>query len=185
MKRQVRTTYLEMRSPGALRPSARVPPEVLLVRAAIPSPELGRFLYTAVGGAWYWRDRLVWSYRQWRDWLARPEVETWVAYERGTPAGYFELELQPEANLEITYFGLLPEFAGRGLGGYLLTQATSRAWSVAGSEGRVWVHTCTLDHPGALSNYLARGYSVFKEEEHTVELPDAPPGPWPGAERPQ
>jgi GNAT superfamily N-acetyltransferase len=185
VKRLVRTTYLEMRSPDGLRPSARVPPDVLLVRAAIPSPELGRFLYTAVGGAWYWRDRLVWSYQQWLDWLSRPEVETWVAYERGTPAGYFELELQPLSNAEITYFGLLPAFAGRGLGGYLLTQATSRAWSVAGPGGRVWVHTCTLDHPGALPNYLARGYTVFKVEEHTLDLPETPPGSWPGAEAPR
>jgi GNAT superfamily N-acetyltransferase len=185
VKRLVRTTHLEMLAPAALRTPSRMPPEILLLRASVPSPELGRFLYTAVGGDWYWRDRLRWSYEQWLRWLSRPEVETWVAYESGTPAGYFELELQPEAVVEITYFGLLPQFAGKGLGGYLLSQAAARAWQLRPVVRRVWVHTCSLDHAGALPNYLARGFTVFQEEERTVELPDTPPGPWPGAERPR
>lgn len=183
MKTLVRTTYLEMRLPAELRASLKVPPDLLLLRAGVPSPELGRFLYTAVGGDWYWRERLSWSYDRWLNWLSRAEVETWVAYESGTPAGYFELELQPGASVEITYFGLLPGFAGKGLGGYLLTQATARAWQLRPVVRRVWVHTCTLDHAGAVPNYLARGFKVFKEEEHPVELPDTPTGPWPGAER--
>ena len=176
----MRITHLEMRSPDALRPSSRVPRDVLLLRAGIPSPELGRFLYTAVGGDWYWRERLTWSYDHWRQWLSRPEVETWVAYQSGTPAGYFEL-LAGEADVQITYFGLLPGFIGQGIGGYLLTQAVERAWRVRPEVRRVWVHTCTLDHPGALPNYLARGFEVFREEEHTVDLPETPSGPWPGA----
>jgi hypothetical protein len=93
----VRITYLEMRSRDELRRSERVPRDVLLLEASVPSPELGRFLYTSVGGAWYWRERLSWTWQRWYDWLARPEVETWVAYQNGTPAGYFELEAQPAA----------------------------------------------------------------------------------------
>ena len=185
MKTLVRTTHLEMLSPADLRASAAAPPDILLRRAGVPSPELGRFLYTAVGGDWYWLDRLVWTYHDWLAWLSRPEVETWVAYESGTPAGYFELELQPEATVEITYLGLLPGFAGKGLGGHLLTQATARAWQLRSVVGRVRVHTCTLDHAGALPNYLARGFAVFRVEEHMLELPDAPSGPWVGAERPR
>ena len=183
--RQVRIIHLEMLAPGALRPPSRIPSEVLLLRATIPSPELGRFLYTAVGGDWYWRERLSWTHSRWLAWLSRPEVETWVAYQSGTPAGYFELEAQPEGHVQITYFGLLPGFIGRGLGGYLLTQAIERAWQVKPGVRRVWVHTCTLDHQDALANYTARGFEVFREEEHAVELPDEPPGPWPGAERPR
>ena len=101
------------------------------------------------------------------------------------PAGYFELEAQPEATSQITYFGLLPSFIGKGIGGYLLTQAVDRAWQMSPDVRRVWVHTCTLDHPGALPNYLGRGFRIFKEEEHQVLLPDEPPGPWPGASRPR
>jgi GNAT superfamily N-acetyltransferase len=185
MKTVVRTTYLEMLSPTALLPAARIPADVLLLRAGVPSPEFGRFLYSAVGGDWYWRERLAWTFQQWLAWLSRPEVETWVAYTAGTPAGYFELETQTEGSVEITYFGLLPHFVGRGLGGYLLSQAVGRAWQTSPGVRRVWVHTCTLDHAGALPNYLARGFQVFREEERTVELPDHPAGPWPGAERPQ
>ena len=185
MKVPVTTTSLEMVSRAALRPATRMPDDLLLVRASLPSPELNRSLYTGIGGDWYWLDRLPWTWEQWMAWLSRPEVETWVAHQAGTPVGYFELELQPEGSVEIAYFGVLPQFAGKGIGGYLLTQAVDRAWAMRSGIRRVWVHTCTLDHPGALPNYLARGFRVFKEEEHPVSLPDVPPGPWPNAERPR
>jgi GNAT superfamily N-acetyltransferase len=106
-------------------------------------------------------------------------VETWVAYLAGTPAGYFELEAQAEGNVEITYFGLLPQFIGRGLGGPLLTATVERAWAMGAR--RVWVHTCSLDHPSALPGYQARGFRVFEVEHAEQDLPDTPPGPWPGA----
>jgi GNAT superfamily N-acetyltransferase len=184
MKVPVTTTYLEMRSPEALRLARRVPDDMLLVRAGIPSPVLNRALYTGIGGDWFWMDRLSWTWQQWMSWLSRPEVETWVAHQAGTQAGYFELELQHEGNVEIAYLGVLPQFAGKGIGGYLLSQAVHRAWAMRPGIRRVWVHTCTLDHPGALKNYLARGFSLFKEEVSQMELPHEPPGPWPGAARP-
>jgi len=183
MKVAVTTTYLEMRSPDALRLARRVPDDMLLVRAGIPSPELNRAFYTGIGGDCFWMDRLAWTWEEWLSWLSRPEVETWVAHQAGTPAGYCELELQPEADVEIVYFGVLPSFAGKGIGGYLLSQVVHRAWSMRKGIRRVWVHTCTLDHPGGLENYLARGFSVFKEEVSQMELPHQPPGPWPGAAR--
>ena len=62
------------------------------------------------------------------------------------PAGYFELEEQPPSTVELVFLGLLPDFIGQGLGGWLLTQALERAWSVSGTE-RVWLHTCSLDGP--------------------------------------
>ena len=185
MKTLVRTTYLEMLRPDDLVPSQTVPPDVLIIRAGIPSPELSRYFYTGVGGDWYWRDRLEWTWEQWRAWVDRPELETWVAHQSGTPAGYFELELQAGNAVELAYFGLLPSFAGRGLGGYLMTQAAHRAWRVRPEIRRVWLHTSTLDHPGALGNYLARGFRVFKEDDAMLDLPDTPPGPWPGAARPR
>ncbi len=178
MKRTVTTCYLEMTDPADLRP-ARARPELEVVRAEISSPELSRYLYTAVGGPWFWTDRLDWSYSRWRDYLDRPEVETWVGSVRGTPAGYFELERQADANVEIVYFGLLPQFIGQGLGGCLLTRAVERAWE--GNTRRVWVHTCTLDGPLALRNYLARGFRLYREVTQEAELPAVPPGPWPGA----
>lgn len=185
MNTEVRTTHLEMLSPTELQPSGQLPAELLLIRAGVPSPALNRFLYTAVGGDWYWVDRLAWTWGEWREWLDRPELETWVAHHTGTPAGYFELELQSGDSVEIVVFGLLPNFTGQGLGGYLLTQAIHRAWRLKPGVRRVWAHTCSLDHIGALGNYLARGFKVFKEETAMVDLSEHPPGPWPGAGRPQ
>jgi ribosomal protein S18 acetylase RimI-like enzyme len=159
MNTGITTTYLEIRDPADLRPARdpRVP--FALDRAEPPDPELNRSMYTAIGSDWSWRDRLSWDDARWLKYLGRPELETWVASVDGTPAGYFELELQGDS-VEIAYFGLLPAFIGQGLGGALLTQAIRRGFEMGAA--RVWLHTCTLDHPQALANYLARGMRVFR-----------------------
>jgi ribosomal protein S18 acetylase RimI-like enzyme len=177
----VKTYYLEMNDRKELRPSAKTHEKLLLLRAEIPCPELNRFLYSAVGGDWYWIDRLSWSYERWFEYLNRSDLETWVGYLAGTPAGYYELEMQAGSNVEIAYFGLLPQFIGRGIGGHLLTEATERSWQMGAA--RVWVHTCSLDGPAALANYQARGFRMYKEEGAEVDLPDRAPGPWPGAKK--
>ncbi len=179
MKTQVTTYYLELNDPGELRPSRAVVAELEIRQARIPAPELNRFLYTAVGGDWHWIDRLGWTYQQWFAYLNRPELETWVAYVRGTPAGYFELEQQTGGAVELAYFGLLPQFIGRGIGGLLLTRAGARAWALGAR--RVWLHTCTLDSPAALASYQARGFRLYHEETTEQEVPAKPTGPWPGA----
>jgi len=176
---EVTTWYLEMLQPEQLQAAACPRADVRVERAAIPSPELSRFLYTAVGGLWYWLDRLSWDYARWLEHLDRSVVETLVLYVSGTPAGYIELEAQPDDNVEVAYFGLLPRFMAQGLGGYLLSMGVTRAWD----EGarRVWVHTCSLDGPTALANYQARGFRVYDQRTQALDLPLASPGPWPGA----
>ncbi|CAM5458466.1 MULTISPECIES: GNAT family N-acetyltransferase [Streptomyces] len=183
----VTTWHLEQTAPDDLAPATAPPAEqrVEIVRAEVASPEFSRFLYASVGGDIAWTDRLGWSPARWREFLGRPGVETWVAYERGTPAGYIELDAQPEGVVEISYFGLLPAFRGRRIGGHLLTYGTARAWDLAGrwpgraKTRRVWVHTCSQDGPYALDNYRRRGFRVFATE--VTEEPEAPaPGPWPG-----
>jgi GNAT superfamily N-acetyltransferase len=171
---EVTTWHLEQRSPDDIRPSPPPAGPVTLVRVEVPSPELSRFLYAAVGHDWWWYTRLAWTREQWSAWLDRPEVETWVVYERGTPAGYFELEHQPGGNVEIVYFGLLPHAIGRGVGGWMLTHALRRAWAIDGTT-RVWLHTCTLDGPHARANYEARGLTLFDTVTATEDLPDAMP----------
>lgn len=185
----VTTWYLEQRDPSDLKP-ARVPSvPVTIARAEVPSPELSRFLYTAVGGDWYWTDRLGWTYEQWRNWLSRPGVETWVAYRLGTPAGFVELDPQPDGEVEITSFGLLPAFTGMGLGGHLLDVGARRAWDLASRwpdrapTRRVWLHTCSKDGPHALPNYQARGFRVYDVQTGPETVSHTPPGPWPGARR--
>jgi hypothetical protein len=86
---EVTTWHLDMTAPADLVPAPHPDLDVTLVQARCPSPELSRFLYTAVGGDWYWTDRLPWTYERWLAWLDRAGVETWVASVDGTPAGYF------------------------------------------------------------------------------------------------
>ncbi|MGW4299345.1 GNAT family N-acetyltransferase [Streptomyces sp. NPDC004376] len=183
----VTTWSLEQNSPGDLLPAAA--PEgdaVRIVRAEVPSPEFSRFLYASVGGDIHWTDRLDWSHARWREYLARPGVETWVAYDHGTPAGYVELDAKGDGVVEIAYFGLLPAFRGRRIGGHLLSYGTARAWDLAERwpglppTKRVWVHTCSKDGEFALANYQRRGFALF-DTEVALERAAATPGPWPGA----
>jgi GNAT superfamily N-acetyltransferase len=171
--------YLEMLSPAELRPAQLPLTDWDLRRAEIPCPELSRFFYTAVGGDWLWVDRLEWDYGKWLEWVARPGYEMWVAYVRGTPAGYFELDAQPNGETELGFFGLMPQFAGLRLGGAMLTRAIERAWAIP--SRKVWLHTCSFDHPVALKNYLARGFHLARTERSLKPMPAAPLGPWPGA----
>lgn len=173
---EITTWYLSQTSPADLRPAASV--DVAVTRAEVVSPELNRFLYSSVGGDWHWVDRLGWTWQQWHDCLARPGVETWVAYLRGTPAGYVELDGTVDGEVEIAYFGLLPAFVGQGIGGHLLTVGIRRAWELA--SRRVWLHTCSLDGPTARANYEARGMSLYRTETTNEDVAPTP-GPWPGA----
>lgn len=183
MLREVTTWHLELTAPEQLRPAGGLPAGVRLEQVERPSPGLNRFLYTAVGGEYFWTQRLSWTWARWMDWLDRPEVETRVALAGGAPAGYFELESQDGgASVELAYFGVLPEWVGRRLGGPLLEAAVRAAW--ARGPRRVWVHTCSLDHPRALAAYQARGFRLFDTVRSIEDLPEVAPGPWPGAERP-
>lgn len=175
MQVEVTTWYLEMRSPAAFRPSYIDNSSLQVIQAQIPSPEFSRFLYTSVGGDWYWLDRLSWTRDRWLTYLNRPEVETWIAYLSGTPAGYVELEMQSDRNVEIAYFGLLKDFIGKGIGKHLLSFAIQRAWDW-GAE-RVWVHTCSLDGEHALANYQARGFVMYDQKQHLENIPDQLPSP--------
>lgn len=152
---------LEMTDPAELRRSQLPAGDLRLLRVTRPNPAYNKFLYSEVGREWQWFDKLEWSDAQWRDWANRDALETWVLYEAGAPVGYFELEQQAEGSVEIAYFGLMPGYQGRGLGGYLLSECIARAWAMGAQ--RVWVHTCSLDHPSALANYQARGLKIFDE----------------------
>jgi GNAT superfamily N-acetyltransferase len=176
----VTTTYLHQTSADDIKPAREPAVDVQIMQASEPSPEFHRFLYTAVGGDWYWTTQLTWTYQQWMDWITTPGQQTWVAYVKGTPAGYAVLTPR-NGEVEIENFGLLPAFIGRGLGGHLLTVALRKAWAIPGTT-RVWLHTCTLDGPHALKNYQARGLVPYRTEQEENPKGDVPPpGPWPGA----
>ena len=133
-----------------------------LERIVAPSAEFLRFLYVAAGTDWTWTDRLPWTKEQWLARQSDATVEFWVAFEDGAPAGYFELaRLDDGRTVELVYFGLLPHAVGKGQGGAMLTAAIDRMWEMG--AGRLYVNTCSLDHPRALGNYEARGFSLFRE----------------------
>ena len=160
----VTTTYLEMRSAGELRPKYVADSHFWIGEATVKQWQLNRFLYLAVGAAWAWNDKRSWTDEQWRTYAEADRLCTFVAWWDGSPAGYYELDRHEDGSIEIAYFGLMPAFLGRGLGGALLTSALEEAWKVR--PPRVWVHTCTLDHPAALANYQARGMKIYKTETH-------------------
>jgi ribosomal protein S18 acetylase RimI-like enzyme len=163
----VTRTYLELsRAESAQAPE--LAPDARIERVTACPISFYRYLYGEVGRDFHWRDRAGWSDERIAAHLARDEISLWVLYVRGAPAGYFELERHDDGSVEIAYFGLLPDYTGRGLGGQMLRAAIERAWD-AGAE-RVWLHTCSLDSPAALPNYLARGFRPYREERYTVEM---------------
>ena len=163
-------TYLKLRDPGQFRGgSGGAGPDAGLTgaRIAAPTPTLYRRLYRSVGAAYHWRDRWDWTDDELRRHLARAEVGLYVARRARTVAGWYELRRVPEdGSVEIAYFGLVPGAIGQGLGKALLGCAVRDAWGMGAT--RVWLHTCSLDHPHALPNYLARGFRVYKTEIYEV-----------------
>ena len=168
---RVTRTYLELASPADHLPAETPVPQPSVERIAECPASFFRYLYAEVGRAHHWVDRLSWTDEQVRRHLADPTVSIWLLSRHAAPAGYFELKRHDDESVEIAYFGLLPEFTGRGWGKYLLTRAVREAWG-AGAV-RVWLHTCTLDHPAALPNYLKRGFRPVREEVYTADVPES------------
>ena len=164
---QVTRTYLEMRSLSELEPARADDPLTRIEQQYRCSIELFRWLYAEVGRNYRWVDRLPWTDEDVVAHLDKPENSIWLMTYDGAMAGYFELRKCEDGSTEIAYFGLLPQFIGQGLGKHLLTRAVEQAW--ADGADRVWLHTCTLDDPAALPNYLKRGFKAFKTEQYTVE----------------
>ena len=163
-------TYLRLESRADFKPSPCPDPRARVEQVHGAPASFFRYLYAEVGREWHWVDRLPWTDEQLRERLAKPGVTLHLLSVAGAPAGYFELEKHEDGSVEVAYFGLLPEFVGRGLGGYLLSEAVVAAWALRPT--RVWLHTCTLDARAALPNYLARGFRPFKEEHYVAQLPD-------------
>ena len=164
---QVTRTYLEMRAASELQAAHSDDPRIKIESQPNCSIALFRRLYADVGRNYHWIDRLPWTDEQIAAHLAQPENSIWVMTYDGETAGYFELRKCDDRSTEVAYFGLLPQFIGRGLGKHLLTAAVEQAWT--DGADRVWLHTCTLDDPAALPNYLKRGFKPFKTEEYTIE----------------
>ncbi|QDU93527.1 GNAT family N-acetyltransferase [Lignipirellula cremea] len=153
--------YLQMTAPPetAGRP---LPEETRVERAIDPPVPFYRFLYHAIGGDYQWLSRRKLSDADLAVLLGDPRNELFVLYCQGVPAGMVEFDRRQPNEVEIVQFGLMPERIGQGLGRSLLEWTLARAWSYQPS--RVWLHTCSLDHPAALPNYQKRGFTLYREE---------------------
>lgn len=167
MSVEVVRTYLEMTTRSALKAAPLPTGGRVVQRNPCPLAEYRR-LYRDVGAAWHWRDRLAWDDATLAAHLASPDISIWELLVGDDSAGYFELRLNGNDEIEIAYFGLMPAFIGRGFGGALLTRAVEEAWNLGAR--RVWLHTCTLDSPHALPNYRARGFRDFRTERYELDV---------------
>jgi GNAT superfamily N-acetyltransferase len=162
-------TYLEMKE-RPTRPPVPVPQgKLALMRAEPCSVAFYRYLYNTVGENWLWFERRLWSDERLAALIQKPEVEIFVLYVGGVPAGFYELDRSAAHDIELAYFGLVPEFIGRGYGAYLLRAAVDSAWQH--NPRRLWVHTCTFDHPRALGSYQRAGFVVYRREPVTFDDP--------------
>ena len=163
MNSQVKRNYLEINSINELIEKEKPLNNLNLYRVDPPDFQLNKFFYKEVGKKHRWVDRLIWNDKAWNDYLNKNEVNTYVLKHAQDLIGYFEqIYSKDESNCEIAYFGILEEFFGKGYGGYLLSEAIKFGFNL--NAKRVWVHTCSLDHPNAISNYRSRGMKVFKSE---------------------
>lgn len=153
--------YLEM-----LAQSERAVPAprdaLTVLHAKAPSVPYYRFLYNSVGDEYHWLSRRKLTDDQLAIILQEPLNEVHVLHVDGSPAGFAELNRRQPDAIELVQFGLMPEFIGQGLGTWFLQWTIATVWSYR--PQRFWLHTCTLDHPAALTMYQKAGFKLFKEE---------------------
>ena len=129
--------------------------------------QLNKFFYKNIGKKHHWVDRLMWSERQWINYVSNKKVKTYVLKHIDDLVGYFELIFHEDnKEVEIAYLGILEEYHNKKLGSYLLSEAIKNCFLE--KIKRVWVHTCSLDHKNALNNYLSRGMKIFKKEKISI-----------------
>ena len=167
MIKKVERNYLEINSlEDLIEPT--VCTDNFLVHLIDPADfQLNKFFYKNIGKKHHWVDRLVWTDKQWMEYVNDAKLRTYILKNKNEFAGYFELIIHKEKNeIEIAYLGLLEEYHNQKLGSYLLSAAIKN--SFLDKPKRVWVHTCSLDHKYALKNYISRGMKIFKTESILV-----------------
>ena len=163
MNIKVKRNYLEIKFLKDLKETTQISEKYTVSLVDPVDYQLNKFFYKNIGKNHNWVDRLIWTEKQWIDYVSDKKVKTYVLKNEKNFSGYFELILHPEkSEVEIAYLGLLEEYQNKKLGSYLLSTAIKN--SFLNKPKRVWVHTCSLDHKNALNNYLARGMKIFKTE---------------------
>ena len=126
--------------------------------------EINKFFYKQIGKDHFWRDRLVWTDKQWLKYSSNPLLDTWTLKDNNNDLiGYYEIEKHENKEFELINMGILSEHRSKGLGSLLLSHVINESFKNKASK--VWVHTCSLDHKFALANYLSKGFKLFKKEQ--------------------
>lgn len=162
-------TSLEMTERPPLRPMPAG--ELRLERWEAPALEKYRLLYRRVGEPWLWFSRLVMPDDELAAIIHHPDVMIWaVSDRRGIEVGILELDFREAGQCELAFFGLIPALNGKGHGRWLMAMALQAAWARKDVE-RLWVHTCTLDAPGALGFYIKSGFRPYQRQLETFPDP--------------
>ena len=163
MKKEIKRNYLEIKSLNELAEVSKSLDVYSINFLDPPNFQLNKFFYKNIGKDHHWVDRLVWSEKEWIDYVSNEKVSTYILRKEKDVCGYFELIFHKDKNeFEIAYFGLLKEYHNKKLGSFLLSFAIKKCFEK--NINRVWVHTCSLDHDNALKNYLSRGMKIYKRE---------------------
>jgi len=163
VKKEIKRNYLEIKSLNELIEISKSSDVYSVNFLDPPNFQLNKFFYKNIGKDHYWVDRLVWSEKEWIDYVSNEKVSTYILRKEKDVCGYFELIFHKDKNeFEIAYFGLLKEYHNKKLGSFLLSFAIKKCFEK--NINRVWVHTCSLDHHNALKNYLSRGMKIYKRE---------------------
>jgi ribosomal protein S18 acetylase RimI-like enzyme len=151
-------TFLEMRE----APRAEIPSSPLkLERVSVPQPEHYRELFKRIGARWLWFSRLLMDDAHLASIIQHPKVELYSVMDgSGREVGMLELDFREPRECELSFIGVVPELSGMGHGKWLLAEAIHRGWRE--DVDRLHVHTCSLDHPAALSAYRRAGFTPFK-----------------------
>jgi GNAT superfamily N-acetyltransferase len=125
---------------------------------------INKFFYRQIGKDHFWRDRLLWSDKEWKKYINNKNLETGIMKINNKFAGFYEQEFHKNKNeIELIQMGILKEFQGKKFGSFLLKHIIQNVLNR--NIERLWVHTCSLDHKHALNNYLSKGLKIFREEE--------------------
>ena len=165
----VTVTFLRQETPPLPGPTG-LPADTTLVRVVKPTVSFYRFLYDTVGARYLWWLRRTVPDAELAALLASPGISLHVLYRDEQPIGFFELDARAFTTVNLSYFGLMPEAVGQGLGTALLKAALQTAWSYR--PRAVTVNTCNADHPRALPNYLRAGFVVVRAAREVWDVPN-------------
>ena len=161
---KVQRFFLELKKNKKKKKKIIFPKNVKISLVLEKDININKFFYRQVGKDHFWRDRLLWSDKEWKKYINNKNLETGIMKVNDKLVGFYEQEFHKSQNeMELIQMGILKEFQGKKLGSFLLQYIVQNTFSR--DIERLWVHTCSLDHKYALNNYLSKGLKIFKEEE--------------------